>query len=251
MGRNRKSGNLWGYVLIALGIVIAGNVLGWWKVSVFFKGWWALFIIIPCAQGVRRKGFHSGSGLGLIFGIMMLMSSWKVFSIGGFIRLLAPLCLIYLGIKYVLPELFDHRKKNAGNEYDAFGPEAEEYGKYDAETDTFVKSGHRGNENNCTVIFSGEDRKIDGEEYFGSDVTAIFGGASLDLRGAMVVEDVEIHANAIFGGIEIYVPQDVNVKVKATSLFGGTDNNVKRAFVPEWPTIYIYATSLFGGTDIK
>ena len=33
-----------------------------------------------------------------------------------------------------------------------------------------------------------------------------------------------INAKAIFGGITIYVPADIKIKVRSTSIFGGVDD---------------------------
>ena len=104
MNRGRTRGSLWGIVFVALGVAIAGNVLGWWNFSIFFRGWWTLFIIIPCAQSVMRKGFRNGAGLGLIFGILLLMSQWRLFSFGWIIKLAIPGLLIYYGLKVVLQD---------------------------------------------------------------------------------------------------------------------------------------------------
>lgn len=43
---------LWGIVLIALGIVIGLNALNITAINIFFRGWWTLFIIIPCLIGL-------------------------------------------------------------------------------------------------------------------------------------------------------------------------------------------------------
>ena len=71
MNRNGRAtgnaGNLMGILLIVAGVVIAGNVMNWWNISLFFRGWWTLFIIIPCAGNVRRYGMRTGWGAGLIF----------------------------------------------------------------------------------------------------------------------------------------------------------------------------------------
>ena len=64
------------------------------------------------------------------------------------------------------------------------------------------------------------------------------------------MEDVTIDVTAIFGGVEVYLPDDVNVKLTSTALFGAAENSAKRADVPEWPTVYIRATSIFGGVEI-
>ena len=46
MNRNGRAtgnaGNLMGILLIVAGVVIAGNVMNWWNISLFFRGWWTL-----------------------------------------------------------------------------------------------------------------------------------------------------------------------------------------------------------------
>ena len=59
-----------------------------------------------------------------------------------------------------------------------------------------------------------------------------------------------LYASSIFGGIDIIVPKDVNIKVTSTSIFGGVENKVKNNTTNK-KTIYINATCLFGGVDIK
>ena len=36
---------MWGLVLVALGVILGGNAMGWFNIDVFFDGWWALFIL--------------------------------------------------------------------------------------------------------------------------------------------------------------------------------------------------------------
>lgn len=43
-----KKNIILGIILIALGIIFGGNALNLFSINVFFKGWWTLFIIIPC-----------------------------------------------------------------------------------------------------------------------------------------------------------------------------------------------------------
>lgn len=47
------------------------------------------------------------------------------------------------------------------------------------------------------------------------------------------------------------MPDDINIKLISTNIFGGVDNKVKREVNPKFKTIYINATNIFGGTDIK
>ena len=69
--------------------------------------------------------------------------------------------------------------------------------------------------------------------------------------GVVLVVVGVIKANAIFGGIDIYVPEGVNVKVNSTSFFGGVENKIHKNSPGNQHTIYIHANCLFGGIDIK
>ena len=52
-----------------------------------------------------------------------------------------------------------------------------------------------------------------------------------------------------FGGIDILVPENVNVKLNSSCIFGGVSN--KASVYENAPTIYINGVCLFGGVDIK
>ena len=54
---------------------------------------------------------------------------------------------------------------------------------------------------------------------------------------------------AVFGGVDIKVPENVDIKVQSNSIFGGVSNKSKTK--EKTHTIYIKAMCLFGGCDIK
>ena len=219
-------GNLLGIFWIALGVIIAGNVLDWWNVSIFFKGWWTLFIIIPSAVGVMRKGFQSGSGFGLVVGILLFFSQRHNYGLGWMIKLFIPVMLILFGLK-LLRQGVKAQKRTISQFSDDLTHNA-----------------------NCTGIFSNRQIHYPEEIFFGSEVNAIFGAAELDLRSAIIDEDVVIDVTAIFGGVEIMPPENVNVQLASTAIFGSADNMITRPENPDWPTVYIQATTIFGGVDI-
>ena len=82
-------------------------------------------------------------------------------------------------------------------------------------------------------------------------LTAVFGGVKCDLRKAIINENQVINCSATFGGIDIYVPSDVQVKVSSTSIFGGVDNKYKKDDSEKKKTVYIEATCIFGGVEVK
>ncbi len=86
----------------------------------------------------------------------------------------------------------------------------------------------------------------------GADLTAVFGGVNCDLRKAIINQDQVINCSSIFGGIDILVPENVKVKVKSSSIFGGvSDHRKNRTESQDVKVIYINATCIFGGVEIK
>ena len=106
---------------------------------------------------------------------------------------------------------------------------------------------------NVFCLFNGEEVKCDGKVFRGAELNAIFGGIDYDLRGAIIEPDCAIKATAIFGGIEIIVPENVKVRVKSTGIFGGTSNKARRPDdkAEDVVTLYVSSLALFGGVDIK
>lgn len=101
------------------------------------------------------------------------------------------------------------------------------------------------------ATFSGQDLNFSGEEFNGAELTAIFGGVKCDLRNAVIQKDCAITASSIFGGITVFVPDNVNVKINSNSIFGGVSEKNHRPTVQVAVTIYINATCMFGGVEIK
>lgn len=106
-------------------------------------------------------------------------------------------------------------------------------------------------DNEYCATFSGQDVKFENQEFKGADLTAVFGGVKCDIKNAIINQDVVINATGIFGGVEIYVPENCNVKIKSASIFGGVTDKKKYKENTEGHIIYINATCIFGGVDIK
>lgn len=81
---------------------------------------------------------------------------------------------------------------------------------------------------------------------------ALFGGIDLDLRDA-VFEDpvVEIFGIWCFGGLDVKVPEGLEVRDQTAGIFGGTDIKDLGEHQPGAPTLVIKGFSLFGGVSVK
>ena len=102
-----------------------------------------------------------------------------------------------------------------------------------------------------TAIFSGSDRVYNDEAFSGSNLVAVFGGVDLDLRKAKFEKDTVIKAFCLFGGIDIKVPEDVQIKIKSGFVFGGVSDDRKGDESKGKHIIYLDAAGGFGGISIS
>ncbi|MFG3223208.1 DUF1707 domain-containing protein [Kitasatospora sp. NPDC048194] len=102
------------------------------------------------------------------------------------------------------------------------------------------------------AIFGGAARK--GRWRVGSHVTAFtaFGGVEIDLSDAVFESpEVEITVTAIFGGVEIRVPENVSLHGSGVGIFGGFDVREQTAADPYAPVVRVKGVALFGGCNAK
>lgn len=225
----RISSILWGIVFVAVAVILALNAFGVTAVDIFFDGWWTLFIIVPCVIGLFTDREKSGSIIGICIGVFLLLCCQDILSFGLFWKLIIPVIIGMIGIKMIVKSFF--------------GKKGTEVYKMIKESGTELKNG--------TATFSGVNMNFDGEVFEGAELNAVFGGVKCDLRNAVIEKDCVINASAIFGGIDIYVPEGLNVKINSTSVFGGvSDKNIRKNDAGNH-TLYIYATCLFGGVEVK
>ena len=223
----KLSSVLWGIVLIAAGVILALNVFNITNIDVFFYGWWTLFIIVPCAIGLFTEREKTGNIIGIVIGVFLLLCCQDILSFSMLWKLLVPAIIVIIGLKLIFVGLFGNKANEIMKKLKLEGKEP--------------KSG-------CAT-FSGCDLNYDGEVFEGAELTAIFGGVKCDLKNAIIEKDCAIQVSAIFGGIDILVPDNVNVKVSSNCIFGGISN--KTAVHKEAPTIYVSGTCMFGGVEIK
>ena len=225
--RKRIGSVLWGVAFIIAGLGFAGNAFGIWDFDIFFDGWWTLFIIIPAIISMVENGPNTGNSIWLIVGGVLLLSAQDI--IDGRIvgKLFFPVILVLIGFSIIF-----------GNRVRQSVPQSA------------FASVPVGGVPGYNAIFSGNDVRWPAEQFTGASLSAVFGGVTLDLRNAIITEDAVINSTCIFAGIDIYVPQNVQVKVAGVPVFGGVDNKAANA-APNAPTVYVNSTCIFGGVDIK
>jgi hypothetical protein len=82
----------------------------------------------------------------------------------------------------------------------------------------------------------------------------IMGGVDLDLREARLGPGVtEITAFAMFGGVKLIVPRDLQVECEGIGIMGGfdCDEDVKQVDDPEAPRVKVDGLALMGGVEVR
>ncbi|MBB4929781.1 hypothetical protein F4561_000601 [Lipingzhangella halophila] len=83
-------------------------------------------------------------------------------------------------------------------------------------------------------------------------VIAAFGTAELDLRTALLVrEHTTVYASAVFGRINVEVPEGVEVRVRGWSFLGGRRATVRRPQRENAPVLEFRGFSLFGSLRVR
>lgn len=224
----KVSNILWGAVLITIGAILALNAFGITDINIFFKGWWTLFIIVPGAISLVTDRDKIGSLVCIGIGVFLLLCCRDVLNFSMIWKLLIPAVIIIIGAKMIFGNIFNKK-------------ETEVYKNIKMNCE--MKSG--------TATFSAANMNFDGQVFEGAELNAVFGGVKCDLRGAIIEKDCVINATAVFGGITVLVPENLNVKINSASVFGGASDDKKAQGGEAIHTLYVNSTCVFGGFEVK
>ena len=217
-----------GLLIILIGVLFLLGNLGRLDIGDVFSTYWPLIIIFI---GIWHLIAHEFRNAGL--GVILLL-------VGGFFMLVNldvitgrvwvyfwPLLIIAAGLWLIFRPRFRLFKEKA--------PEIKE-----RDLDAFV-------------IFAGIKRRFSGPDFRGGKATALFGGIDLDFTQASLADNkATIELTALFGGIEVLVPNDWEIVVDSSSIFGAVEDKHKGAPPGETKTtLFIRATAMFGGIEIK
>lgn len=220
---------LLGILLICLGVILGLNAFEITNIDIFFDGWWTLFIIVPSFLGILTDKDKSGHLIGLFIGIVLLLGCQDIIDFSLIWKLAIPFVLVVMGLSIVFKNIFQKQNDHQMNDIYQNSKNISEY----------------------NAIFGGKNIQLDNQHFQGATLNSIFGSIELDLRQAYIDKDVIIDATAIFGGIEIKVPEHIHVQLNATSIFGGVDNDHKNTHTQQEITLYINTNCIFGGIDIE
>jgi hypothetical protein len=104
----------------------------------------------------------------------------------------------------------------------------------------------------AVAVMGGFSRKGDWVVPAEFTAVAVMGGGEIDMREARFSERVvTINAYAIMGGIEITVPEDVEVQVTGIGVMGAFEHRSVGAGQPGGPKVIVKGLAFWGGVEVK
>jgi predicted membrane protein len=230
--RDGYGGLIPGAIILAVGIIFLLDSLGYVRARLFLQFWPMILIFLGFSKIARRDARIWGVLL-LFFGLFLQLNelgighfSWSQFW---------PLLLIGAGVLAMWSAIQARRMMD----------------KCPSEENSDPRTTLDEN-----TVFGGVQKRLNGREFRGGRLQAIFGGIEIDLRDADLAEsEAVIYANALFGGIELRVPETWFVAARGQGVFGGFTDSTSYAppVDPDKPkkTLVVLGTALFGGVEIR
>ncbi|WP_254533501.1 LiaF transmembrane domain-containing protein [Natrinema gelatinilyticum] len=102
------------------------------------------------------------------------------------------------------------------------------------------------------AFFGGNEKRSTSQSFAGADLTALFGGTELDLRDAEIVNrPAHVSATAAFGGVDVVVPRDWNVRIDVIPVFGAAeDDRPRREEEHDEVDLVVTGFVAFGGVSV-
>jgi predicted membrane protein len=219
---------LFGVVLVLdrLNLIVADQVLRWWPA-----------VIVAFGALIYTQSRRFGGGVNGI--IVMLIGGWLLLNSTGIMRvrfwdMFWPLVLIGIGSMLVMQALGRRTRQTSSADAD----------------DTLA----------VFVVMSGVKRVITSSRFRGGELTALMGGAQIDLRRATIPpgEEAVLDLFVVMGGGEIIVPPSWTVITPLVPVMGGIEDKrlpplpgPENSGSPPAPRLVLRGLLLMGGFEIK
>lgn len=214
------------FTLDRLGLVDARGYVRYWPLALVAAG---LIMLIEPTGGPRRVFGAAlaffGGGL-LLDNLRLVRFDWGV---------VFPLFLLAVGAALVWQALGGRRHLPAtGGESGGSG----------ADAGAGTVSGF--------AVLGGVKRRSTSTAFRGGDASAVLGACELDLRhAALAPGGAELDTFALWGGVEIRVPEDWEVEVRGTPILGGFEDLTKSGPSAGGRRLVIRGLAIMGGVEVR
>lgn len=241
--------NRWGgLVLVIIGVLFllskipatAGLFPHW------FFTWPVLLIGIGIFSGVKNRFRNAAWLILILIGSYFLMYENDLISLN--LRPYAfPVGIILLGIFIILKKnrFRDRCRPHHRFRHGRHWQYAQEEGVAEADISDDVV--------NVSSTFGSVERNIFSKNFRGGNISSVFGGAQVNFTQADFQGTAVVDVSVMFGGVDIIIPANWNLKNEISVIFGGIeDRRTVAANIQEsGKTLILKGNIMFGGIEIK
>jgi hypothetical protein len=229
------------FTLEQFGVTSAINYLRYWPTALIAIG------VLKLLQA--REG--GGAFAGLVFALVgVWLQGEELNLIHVRLRDVWPLGLVAFGA-YLVWQGLTNRQHGPVQPPPAPSPNL----PYDASPTPGPLAGRGITDTNATMsamaILGGVSRGNNSSAFRGADLLAIMGGCEIDLRKAAINGEAVIDVFAMWGGIEIRVPEDWTVVSRVVPLMGGVDDKTRPPQGATAHRLVLRGFAIMGGIEIK
>ena len=190
-----------GLIVIAVGVVMTLDNLQVIDASRYLRFWPAALVILGIV-----KIWHSRDGMGGSFGgfLFVVVGAWLLLEQTALVQIsfwdMWPALLVAFGVFLVWQGASSPRRRTSNASNDLIS---------------------------AIAVLGGVSRGNNSPAFRGGELTAVMGGCELDLRHAAIDGEAVIDVFALWGGIEIRVPEDWTVVSRITPILGGVEDKTR------------------------
>lgn len=223
-----------GVIFILLGVAVLLQQLNIMDLSNIISTWWpSIIIAIGISKLLDDQISYTGAIIFIVIGVLLQLKRLDIITVS-IAKFFWPIVFIIIGVNM----LFSKGNKEFFSK-----------GIREVQDDTI----------DYLCVFSGLENRNISRNFKGGSTIAVFGGAEIDLRGAeLAPEGAVVDLTAVFGGVDLIVPEHWKVVVTGVPIFGGWSNKTRMEQMPEdkellsgRPILRVKCVAAFGGVDIK
>jgi predicted membrane protein len=234
-----SAGVIFGLMLITGGTVLFIDNLGVFPISLA-DAFWPIVLLVFSAIGVtltKSLAVKIWSVTGMVAAVLLILGEFHV--IHATSDIVWPLILIATGVVMLVYRM----------RWRAFAD--------GVNIGTSSKGRIAENKLQEAAVFSAVKRRVEAPDFAGGELNSVFGSIEVDLRWAGVTtpdRTIVIEANAVFGGVEIRIPETWKLNLLGTAVFGTyEDKTIPPRPEPGvvLPTLVIRGGAAFGSVIIR
>lgn len=259
---NQKFTNQSNNYTLGIILIVVGSIILLKKIGIFLPVWifsWPMVFIAVGLVLLINQQFKSGAGFFfLLFGSFFMLKK-HVDLPNGFEGYFLAGGLIAVGLYFILNQKsIKSPNFNQAFQTPPFGYKAEDAEVVGEESSDSTKSYSESTFDQPEVItsqafLSGDQKRILSKNFRGGKISAILGGAEIDLSQADMIEPAMLNIEVAMGGVKLIVPPHWNVQVNVSNVLAGVED--KRLYPQVTPDpkkiLKIYGSVILGGLEIK